>query len=220
MKSGVFVTGTSTDIGKTFICSLIVAAAMISKINIHYFKPIQTGDDSDCETVKKFTGLTETNIIHPVFKLKAPLSPYDAAQIENITIDPQKIINEYKKIKHVFHILEGAGGLLVPITKNFLIRDLIKELNLPLIIVATTKLGTINHTLLTIEAAFAKNLNVLGIVLNGEYNEALIHTLNEFSSLPILATVPWLNDASNFFKQADHLKHLLKIIFPQTTLTH
>lgn len=192
MTSSIFITGTSTGIGKTITSSLILSAAHHNKRQVNYFKPIQTGRKSDCCLVKEISGVSDKYIHQPIYSFKLPASPYQAALTEQCFINPNMLLNYWQNICDQPNIIEGAGGLLVPINKDFLMRDLIKLLNLRLIIVASTTLGTINHTLLTIEAALSKNITILGIILFGDSNRSLIETLNVFTHIPILATIPHL----------------------------
>ena len=218
MISSIFITGTNTGVGKTVTSALILSAALRSKRQVNYFKPLQTGYETDCHVIKEMTGLSKNLIKYPVYSLKLPASPYQAALAEQCHIDPTIILNHWLTICDSATIVEGVGGLLVPISKNFLLRDLIKLLNLRIVIVANTIVGTINHTLLTIEAALSANLNIIGIVLLGNNNYPwLTETLKQFTQIPIIAEVPWLeslqqqsiyNNSIKFFNES-----LLKIFF-------
>jgi len=195
-NSSIFITGTSTDIGKTLVSAMIMAAAQSHKINMHYFKPIQTGTDCDCKTVKKLADLQDEKISKPVFSFQLPATPYAAALAENGKVDIHQIAHHFQKIIPMPCVVEGAGGLLVPLTEKLLIRDLIKTLNLPVLIIASTRLGTINHTLLTIEAAVSKNIPIKGLITSGVPNPELLTTLRQFTTVPILAEIPWLETVS------------------------
>lgn len=217
MSTGIFITGTNTNIGKTWVSALLMSAAHSHGIAARYFKPVQTGSDCDCTTVKKLTGLADENIIKPLFCFQAPLAPYRAALLENKYIDLDLIVDRVKKKSSSPYLVEGAGGLLVPLTEKYLIRDLIKILDLPIIIVASTQLGTINHTLLTLEAAQAADIKITGLVLSGECDLYLVDTLKQFTSIPVIAEIPVLNDvtAENFTRLATQIfsKNLLQSIF-------
>ncbi len=173
----VFITGTDTDVGKTVTSAWICKHAEAS-----YYKPIQTGDDSDAATVAHFS--PKTNIIPNAYRLKAPLSAYDAARLEGACIDVTKIT---KQCPADHTVIEGAGGALVPITNGIMMADLINRLNAKAIIVARSKLGFLNHILLTVEALSARKVSILGIVLNGETE--LIDTIEKFSKCKVLATL-------------------------------
>lgn len=191
MRSGIFITGTSTGVGKTFVAAQIMKSALLTGNKIRYFKPIQTGADCDCETIKKISGCSEQVIIRPVFSLQAPMAPYRAALLEGKSINVNTILQRWSELDTEFVIVEGAGGLMVPITENLLIRDLVKAFNIPLLIVATTLLGTINHTLLTVEAALSAGIEIAGIVLSGETDVGLSESLKTFTSVPVIAEIPW-----------------------------
>jgi dethiobiotin synthetase len=132
------------------------------------------------------------------------------------------ILRHWQTICATPTIVEGAGGLLVPINKNFLIRDLIKLLNLRLVIVANTIVGTINHILLTIEAATSANINITGIILFGNQNPWLIETLREFTLIPIIAEIPWLNSlhqqSLKYISRSLFNKNILNTLFDKSKL--
>ncbi|MDR2781252.1 MAG: dethiobiotin synthase [Holosporaceae bacterium] len=178
----IFVTGTGTDVGKT-----VVSALLCRHTNASYWKPIQTGNDSDSDIIAKFS--PHTKIIPEAYKLNAPLSPYDAARLENIEID----INSFA-VNLQNTVIEGAGGALVPIAKNFFMADLIKMCNAKALIVVKSKLGMVNHLLMTIEVLRARKIDIIGIVINGEIENNLECTIKEFSKLKILFVIPQKNN--------------------------
>lgn len=166
------VAGTDTNVGKTIVSSLLVA-----KLNAHYWKPVQCGEldtGGDSATIKKITGITENRIIPEAYRLKMAASPNQAAEVEGITI-------ENEKLKLPNHdgalVVELAGGLMVPLRNNWLQIDQIKVWNLPVVLVARSGLGTLNHTLLSLEAMEKRNIEVNTIILNGERHEANYKTL-------------------------------------------
>ncbi|MDR1208646.1 MAG: dethiobiotin synthase [Holosporales bacterium] len=177
-RSNIFITGTDTNVGKTIISSWICLHS-----GAKYWKPVQTGHDSDSQTVRRISPSTE--IIPEAYKLKAPLSAYDAANAEHIKIDPRNIL---EKIPNGA-IIEGAGGALVPISEGFFMADLIKQANCNAIIVARSKLGFQNHIYLTIEALNARGINIIGIILNG--CSSLIPTIEHFSGVRVLHVFSW-----------------------------
>ncbi|MGM0417652.1 MAG: dethiobiotin synthase [Thermodesulfobacteriota bacterium] len=174
----IFVTGTDTEIGKTVVSSILVKG-----MNASYWKIIQTGEDSDKSFVKKVTKMPDENFIQEAYKLKLPLSPYAAATYENIFIDINKIKEIFDLVKDPCLVAEGAGGVMVPVTKDFFMSDLISVLGLSAVVVARSGLGTINHTLLTIEHLKSKNIDVACIVLNGEINQSNNDIIEEFSGI-------------------------------------
>ena len=178
----IFVTGTDTGIGKTTVSAWICA-----KTNAMYWKPIQTGDDSDSDTVYKFA--PKSIILQNAYHLKAPLSAYDAARIENVNIDINQIIKQCPQNRCV---IEGAGGALVPITADTMMADLILPLKAKALIVAKSQLGFLNHIFMTVEVLKQRNIPIIGIVLNGETE--LIETIEQFSQCRVIAVLKDLND--------------------------
>jgi len=178
----VFITGTDTDIGKTLVSSWLCLHSGFS-----YFKPIQSGslNETDSEIVARLSGAT----IHPeIYRLKEPLSPHQAANIDLVEID---LLNIKLPVKERM-IVEGAGGLMVPLNQKHFVIDLIKHLNLPVILVAKSGLGTINHTLLSIEALKRRNLPLQGIILTGPINPLNRASLEKYGDVPVLAELPQL----------------------------
>jgi dethiobiotin synthase len=173
-----FVTGTDTEIGKTVVSSILSKG-----MNASYWKIIQTGDDSDKSFVKQVTKMPDEKFIQEAYCLKLPLSPYAAAMDENISIDINKIKNKFDLIKDNCLVAEGAGGVMVPVKKDFFMSDLISFLGLSAVVVARSGLGTINHTLLTIEHLKNNNINVACIILNGEINESNKKIIEEISGI-------------------------------------
>jgi dethiobiotin synthase len=174
----IFVTGTDTDVGKT-----VVSAWLCLHTNADYWKPIQTRNDSDKNVVAKLS--PRTRIIPEIYKLKAPLSPYDASKLEDIEIDR----NLFRIDTHNT-VIEGAGGILGPVAKNFLMVDLIKTCGAKVLIVAKSKLGMINHLLMTTEVLRSRAIDILGIVINGKIENNLKNTIEGFSKLKILSVIP------------------------------
>jgi len=173
-----FVTGTDTEIGKTVVSSILSKG-----MNASYWKIIQTGDDSDKSFVKQVTKMPDEKFIQEAYCLKLPLSPYAAAMDENISIDINKIKNKFDLIKDNCLVAEGAGGVMVPVKKDFFMSDLISFLGLSAVVVARSGLGTINHTLLTIEHLKNKNIDIACIILNGEINESNKKIIEEISGI-------------------------------------
>jgi dethiobiotin synthetase len=199
----VFITGTDTNIGKT-----VVASWLCMHSGYSYFKPIQTGtiDATDSQTVQKFVNC---KIYPESYSYPKPLSPHIAAKFENEIID----INKIQLPKSDKLIVEGAGGVLVPINEETLMIDLIKKFNIPTIIVSSSRLGTINHTLLTIEALKARNINILGVIMTGELNKSTCTTIEYYSNVEILAQIPFLNRINNKELNKIQLSRQLKNIF-------
>lgn len=160
-----FITGIGTDVGKT-----IASAIITQSLEADYWKPVQAGDldNSDSHKIQRYISNNKTVIHENSYKLNTPASPHLAAEIDGITIDLKKII-EPSTDNHL--IIEGAGGILVPLNDNDCIIDLIKE-DYKVILVSRHYLGSINHTLLTFEALKNRNIAVAGIVFSGDENKA------------------------------------------------
>ena len=190
---GFFVTGTDTDIGKT-----IISACLTKLLNAVYWKPIQTGlncDIGDTNTVCHLAELSETQYLSPIIKLQAPLSPEDAARLENRELSLDHVnVSDLKQEKK--YIVEGAGGIFVPINDHLFIIDLIEKINLPVIVVARTILGTLNHTLMTIEALRNRNIKISGVILNGPLNEDCKNSIISHGKVKILGQVPFLSNVN------------------------
>jgi dethiobiotin synthetase len=184
---GFIITGTDTDIGKT-----VVAAMLTLVLEGVYFKPIQSGTaaETDAQAVLRMTGLPKDRALPSAVTLSQPLSPHRAAELDGVKIDPDDL--KLPPAKHPL-IVEGAGGLLVPVTRTVLQADLFKTWNFPLILCARTGLGTINHTLLSLEAARARKLDVLGVVFVGDDNPDTIRTIAEMGKIKVLGRLPMLD---------------------------
>lgn len=160
-----FITGIGTDVGKTITSAIITQA-----LEADYWKPVQAGDldNSDSHKIQRYISNDKTIIHENSYKLNTPASPHLAAKIDGITIDLKQII-EPKTENHL--VIEGAGGLLVPLNDNDSIIDLIKD-DYKIILVSRHYLGSINHTLLSFEALKSRNLKVAGIIFSGDENQA------------------------------------------------
>jgi dethiobiotin synthetase len=165
------ITGTDTNVGKT-----VFAAALAGALDGAYWKPIQCGLEGggDRETVRRLSGLPDSHILAEVYRLKMPASPHIAAEHDGLEIDAGKLEPPASERPLV---IEGAGGLMVPITRDLLQIDLFARWKIPVILVARTALGTINHSLLSIEALNARAVPLFGIVFIGEENKAVQHTI-------------------------------------------
>ncbi|MBK6895994.1 MAG: ATP-dependent dethiobiotin synthetase BioD [Alphaproteobacteria bacterium] len=184
------VTGTDTDIGKTVFC----AAMMLGLENAHYWKPLQSGvtDGVDTRTVQTLTGLPAERFFPEAYIFSEPLSPHRAAEIDAVEIEMERLEVRNIPLCDGPLIIEGAGGLMVPITRKNLQINLYKKWNLPVILCARTGLGTINHTMLSLEALWAREIPVLGIAFVGESNPDNIRTISEFAKVKVLGRLPRL----------------------------
>ena len=187
--SRIIIAGTDTNVGKTIVSSLLV-----NKLDAHYWKPVQCGDldtGGDSATVKKLSGIKANRIIPEAYRLKLPASPNQAAAAEGITIDKEnlKLPNHEGAL-----VVELAGGLMVPLRDDWLQIDQVKVWNLPVVLVARSGLGTLNHTLLSIEALENRNIKVATLILNGEKHKENYNTLvtmvNSSISIKVLEIQP------------------------------
>lgn len=187
-QRGVFVTGTDTGIGKTLVSAILCRAWTAT-----YWKPLQTGiadEDGDTPTVRELAGLSPARIIPPAYAFEAPLAPLAAGDLENVTINPGRLVLPQVQAPLV---VEGAGGLMVPVRDDMMIVDLIKTLGLPVVLVTRSGLGTINHTLLSLEALRRRGIAVLGVVPVGPLNPGNERDIARFGKTRILFRVPQLD---------------------------
>ncbi|WP_188061976.1 dethiobiotin synthase [Sphingobium sp. KCTC 72723] len=181
------VTGTDTGIGKT-----VFAAGLAGALGAHYWKPIQAGIDpeGDKETVAALSGLPAARILPEAYRLTTPASPHLAARIDGVTITLDRLA--LPKVDGPL-VVEGAGGVLVPVSDTLLMADLFAYWGQPVILCARTALGTINHSLLSIEALRARGVPIAGIAFIGAphaENERIIPTL---ANIPCLGRLPLLD---------------------------
>lgn len=189
---GLFVTGTDTGIGKT-ICSAILMASLRQKYDVCYWKPIQTGieEDNDTQTVKILADCSEDEIYDEGFRLERPLSPHLSARLANVEISVHEVLEYIENCNDDrFWIVEGAGGVLVPLNENELMIDLIEQLNLPVVVIARSGLGTINHTLLTLQSLRNRDLEIYGVIMSGEPNTENKKAIEHYGRVRVLAEIP------------------------------
>jgi dethiobiotin synthetase len=184
MQEKYFVTGIGTDIGKT-----IVSAILTEKLTADYWKPIQSGDlaNSDSLKVQNLISNQKSKIHSETYRLNHPLSPHLSAKMDGIEID----LNHLKlpQTENTL-IVEGAGGLMVPINDSELILDLIKFLDISVIVVSQNYLGSINHTLLTINTLKHNGVDIKGIIFSGVANKASEELILNYTQVPCLGKVP------------------------------
>lgn len=182
-----FITGTDTNVGKT-----VVSAWLVHKLNADYWKPIQSGtiEGWDRDVVQDLTGLSNERIHPETYALKAPLSPHAAADLESVTIDLDQI-NLPKTVRPL--IVEGAGGVMVPLNGTQTMLDLMVKLAIPVIVVARSGLGTINHTCLTLEALRQRDILIAGVILNGPRNEGNRQAIEHYGRVKIIAELDIIN---------------------------
>jgi dethiobiotin synthetase len=180
----IFVTGIGTGIGKT-----MVSAVLVEKLKADYWKPVQSGDLDNSDTLKvKSLVSNSKSIFHPeAYQLTQPYSPHKSAAIDHIAIDPEKII--LPQTNNTL-IVEGAGGLMVPLNDKFLMIDLIKQLDIEVILVSQNYLGSINHTLLSVNALRQYNIPIKGIIFNGIKDIYSKEYILDYTKLKLLGHVP------------------------------
>jgi dethiobiotin synthetase len=169
MSKAFFIIATDTEVGKTFIAAGLAFAAQAKGLSVGISKPISCGGIEDAKFYKLKLQLKDSiDSINPI-KFKQPLSPYAAMKTEKIKIDTRKIKDSVKKLiaGRDLVFVEGLGGALAPVKKNYYVADMAKDLNIPCIIIARAGLGTINHTLMTIEALKKRKIMIAGIIMNG-----------------------------------------------------
>jgi len=200
MTKNIFITGTDTGVGKTFVTAALLRELRRQGVAAAAFKPIASGSGGR-DDARQFAGLMGNeiplDIINPVY-LRHPLAPIVAAKLVRREINFDAIHSAFCLLTSVFSpvIVEGVGGLLVPIKRDYFVADLVRELELPIIIVSRLSLGTINHTLLTVRQAEAAGLKVAGIILNdtlgrsGLAERTNVKVVPELCGVPLLGVVP------------------------------
>ena len=198
----IFVAGTSTGVGKT-----VVSAVLAEALHADYWKPVQCGnlENTDTHIVQSLVSNHVSKFYPETYLLRTPSSPHYAARLEGVEINPAKINAPETEIRT---LIEGAGGLLVPLSKDYLVIDLIKHLNASVVLVSKNYLGSINHTLLSIEALKQREIDVLGIIFNGQNffdNEEIIQ---HFTNVYFLGEMDKANELNKEFvkQQAQKLK--------------
>ncbi|MDZ7715346.1 MAG: dethiobiotin synthase [Balneolaceae bacterium] len=182
--SKIFVTGTDTGIGKT-----VVSAMLTQGLRASYWKPIQSGlaEETDTEFVRRVTDVPENHILEETYRLTEPLSPHASAAIDNVEISMDDFQIPDFQTNHL--VVEGAGGLIVPMNEKDMIIDLITHLSLPALLVVRSELGTLNHTFLSLEALRSRNIPILGVIMNGPKNESNRKAIEKYGDIEVLAEI-------------------------------
>ena len=183
----IFVTGIGTGIGKT-----VVSAVLVEKLKADYWKPVQSGDlhDSDTGAVKRLISNTKS-VFHPeTYKLSQPFSPHKSAAIDGLSINAANFVLPETSNKL---IIEGAGGLMVPLNRSFFIIHLIKQLGVEVVLVSKNYLGSINHTLLSVYALQHEGIPIKGIIFNGVKDIYSKDIILEYTGLELLGHIPEYN---------------------------
>lgn len=212
MKS-FFITGTGTNVGKT-----IVSAILVEALQANYWKPVQAGlsEGTDTSLVQSLITNNKSFFFPEVYKLKLATSPHFAAREERINIIVDEIYNQFVEMENhaaaeEVTIVEGAGGLMVPLNENDFVIDLIKKLNIKVVLVCRNYLGSINHSMLTAALCRQKNIDVAGWIFNGDDYLGYESEIAKWSGLPIIASIPFsVNPDKDFIsEQATLLKEKL-----------
>lgn len=185
LPSKLFITGTGTDVGKT-----VVSAIMMAGTRGVYWKPIQSGMDemTDTQWIQHATGLSDHHFRPEAYRLREPLSPHAAAALDGVRIDLADFTPPDPHPRHHL-VVEGAGGLLVPLNERHFMLDLVAQLGLPVLLVASSQLGTINHTLLSLDKLRSRKVTVAGVVMNGPKNESNRQAIEHYGQVPVLAQI-------------------------------
>jgi dethiobiotin synthetase len=201
-----FITGTDTGVGKTYITKLLVESLRAEGKYAVGFKPLSCGDREDATILAAASGNLSLDEVNPLH-FSSAVAPHVAALLENKTINPAEILASYQTISEKYDpvIVEGAGGWEVPITENYFVSDLAKDLNLPVILVAANRLGALNHILLTLAAIQAKGLKCAGIILNQLEDEMDTPMITNKGIIESLTQVPLL----------DHIIHGQDFLSPE-----
>lgn len=177
------VAGISTEIGKT-----VVSAVLVEALKADYWKPVQSGalTDSDTNTVRQLISNPVSQFHPEAYRLSQPLSPHAAAELDGVTIDPKTIALPSTDNTLV---IELAGGLMVPLNNQYLNIDLVRDLGLPVVLVSQNYLGSINHTLLSVEACRSRKIAIFGLIFNGPSNPATEEFILSYTKLPCLLRI-------------------------------
>lgn len=197
-----FISAIDTDVGKT-----IVSAILVEALKADYWKPIQAGnlEDSDTMTVQSLISNSTSQFYSETYRLNTPASPHYAAEIDGLQLEVRSI--QLPKTSNQL-IVEGAGGLFVPINDKALLIDLMQDLNIPVILVIKNYLGSINHSLSSIYALQQKNIPIKGLIFNGPSVASSEDYILQYSKLPLIAKIPQLNAISKqtIREQAERIK--------------
>lgn len=229
MSKGLFIVGTDTDVGKTYVTALLTKKLREAGINVGYYKAVLSGGyydgdeliPGDAKEVLEASGIDENYDECVSYILENPVSPHLAAEIEGVDIQTSRILEDYKNLTKRYEYLsvEGSGGIICPIkltdTESILLEDIIKLLEIPTLVVARAGLGTINHTALTINYLRQKEIAVQGVILNGYDMDNLVHRNNKevierLTNIKVVATIPSGNLQDEIEMDIEYLLELYK----------
>jgi dethiobiotin synthetase len=201
MSARLIVTGTDTGIGKT-----VFAAGLAGALDGVYWKPVQAGveDETDRATVLRLSGLAPEHVLAEAYRLRTPASPHLAAERDGIVIDPDALVLPHTNRPLV---VEGAGGLLVPLTRKMTYIDIMVRWNAPVVLCARTTLGTINHSLLSVEALRVRNIRIAGIAFIGDENQESEQIITDLGCVRRLGRLPHLDPLTGPSLRAAFARH-------------
>jgi len=226
MGKGYFITGTDTGIGKTVATTHLVACLQSKGVDAIPYKPIQSGIvyennqaiGEDSAFYNKYLPLKEDVSYYSTYTLETPVSPHLASKLENVFIDEKRILDKYRELEkeHDVIFVEGAGGVAVPFKEDFNTIDLIKLLKLPVIIVTTLKLGTLNHTVLTVEFLKSQQIPIKGLIINkvsstlNEMEEDNLAMIEKLTGVDVIGLIPEYEEIDDFIESnSDQFKMTL-----------
>lgn len=220
MKS-YFITGTDTGVGKTVVTAALASSMKKIGIDVGVMKPVATGTpqksgfkSSDVSMLCQSCGVNDTeDLVNPIF-MPLPASPYDVSKILDIKFDKEIIFEKFGKlkIKHQMLLVEGIGGIMTPLSRDYFVADLIKDMGLHTIIVTRSTLGTLNHTMMTVKTCHDYKIPIQGIIVNnydekgGTAEKNSPSTIYEITNVPILGALPFVKDYQNPEMMISHVE--------------
>ena len=227
--NSIFVTGSDTDVGKTFVTAGLAVTLRKMGIDVGIMKPFAAGSpqkkgfkSEDVEILSKAAQVSDSeNLMNPQF-FKMAASPYTASKDLKVKVRVDLVLSNFKKLSklHSMLLVEGMGGIMTPILKNYFVSDLIKEMRLPAVIVTRTKIGTVNHTIMTCKMCEKYKIPIKGIIINnfdsdGYKVKTLKRDLGNLTGVPILGAIPYMENFSDDslyrnFKKNVEMKQIIK----------
>ncbi|MDH3277415.1 MAG: dethiobiotin synthase [Nitrosopumilus sp.] len=209
--NSLFVTGSDTDVGKTYVTAGLAVALRKLSVDVGVMKPFAAGipqkkgfKSEDAEILAKAAQVSDSeSLINPQF-FKMTASPYTASKYLKIKVKVDSVLSCFRKLSklHSMLLVEGMGGIMTPILKNYFVSDLIKEMKLPTVIVTRSKIGTVNHTIMTCKMCEKYKIPIKGIIINnfdsdGYKIKILKRDLEDLTGVPILGTIPYIENLSD-----------------------
>ena len=209
-KRSIFITATDTGVGKTLVSGLLLQFLVARSVNCGYQKWASSGtaDLQSCLEIAEITPDPDILDLQVPYSFEFPASPHFAAELENREVDPDRIKEAYRKMhgRYDFLVIEGVGGLLVPLRRDLLLADLLADLKIPTLLVARSGLGTLNHSLLSLEAMHNRGIGIIGVIFtdgendNDQLVQDNIRTIGEIGQVEILGRLPFCRDRQELLK--------------------